>query len=89
MSSESESPAVTAILCPPSRPAARKIRGFRDGFEEPLADRLNLVREGTGPNEGAIDPANQVAHFVRMGQPESRGQLPERHWRQLPPQPGT
>ena len=71
MSSESESQGVTAILCPPSRTAARKIRGFRDGFEEPLADRRDLVTERTGAKEGEIGPANRVVDTVRMGQPET------------------
>jgi len=42
--------------CSTSRTAARKIRGFRDGFEEPLADRRDLVTERTGAKEGAISP---------------------------------
>jgi len=42
--------------------------------------------EHTGAKVGTIGPANQDA--VRMGQPESHRQLPERHRRQLPRQPG-
>ncbi len=44
------------------------------GFREAVMDSLDLVTERTGANEGAIGPENQVAHAVRMGQPESRGQ---------------
>ena len=62
--------------------------GLVFGFREAVADSLDLVTEHTGAKEGAIGPANQVAHAVRMGQPESRRQLPERHRRQLPRQPG-
>ena len=58
------------------------------GFREAVADSLDLATEHTGAKEGAIGPANQVAHAVRMGQPESRRQLPKRHGRQLPRQPG-
>jgi hypothetical protein len=59
------------------------------GFQEPLADRLDLVTELTGAKEGAIGRANQPAHSVRLGQPESRGQLPERHGCQPSGLPGT
>ncbi len=62
--------------------------GLVFGFWEAVADSLDLVTEHTGAKVGAIGPADQVAHAVRMGQPESRGQLPERHRRQLPRQPG-
>jgi hypothetical protein len=51
-------------------------------------DSLDLVTERTGAKAGAIGPANQVAHAVEMSQPESRGELPERHRRQLPRQSG-
>jgi hypothetical protein len=42
------------------------------GFREAVADSLDLVTEQTGAKEGAIGPANQVVHAVRMGQPLSR-----------------
>ena len=40
-----------------------------------MADSLDLITERTGAKEGAIGLANQVAHAVRMGQPESQGAL--------------
>ncbi len=57
-------------------------------FRETVADCLDLVTERTGAKEGAIGPANEVTHAVRMGQPEGRGQVPERHRRQLSSQLG-
>ena len=51
------------------------LRGARAGFREAVVDILDLVTEQTGAKEGAIGPANQVAHAVRMGQSEGRGQL--------------
>ncbi len=53
-----------------------------------MADSLDLATEPTEAKEAAIGPANQVAHAVRMRQPESRRQLSKRHGRQLPRQPG-
>ncbi|HKI20622.1 MAG TPA: hypothetical protein VKA15_22220, partial [Isosphaeraceae bacterium] len=53
-----------------------------------MADRLDLVTQRKGAGEGPIGLANQVAHAIRMGQPESRRQFPKRHGRQLPRQPG-
>jgi len=35
------------------------------GFREAVADSLDLATEHTGAKEGAIGPANQVAHAVR------------------------
>jgi hypothetical protein len=42
------------------------------GFQDPLADRLDLITERTEAMEGAIGTANQAAHGGRMAQPESR-----------------
>ncbi len=44
------------------------LRGVKPGFRDPVADSLDLVTERTGAEEGAIGPANQVAHAVGMGQ---------------------
>ena len=39
-----------------------------------MTNRLRLVTERTPSEDGAIGPANYVAHAVRGGQPEGRGQ---------------